>query len=145
MVFFLVACGATNPPTISEGHIKSDPAAESKKNIPKPAMQVPALPRPVKRENLETYTVVVNQVPIRELLFSMARDADLNLDIDNDIAGKITMNAIDQALASNPDLSEEKLAMVKALRKEGEEWHEQGNHGKSMSRLNRAASILGIR
>jgi len=56
-----------------------------------------------------------------------------------------TMNAIDQALASNPDLSEEKLAMVKALRKEGEEWHEQGNHGKSMSRLNRAASILDIR
>ena len=48
--------------------------------------------------DLETYTVVVNQVPIRELLFSMARDADLNLDIDNDITGKITMNAIDQTL-----------------------------------------------
>jgi len=28
----------------------------------------------------------------------MARDADLNLDIDNDISGKITMNAIDQTL-----------------------------------------------
>ncbi len=96
----VVACGATNPPTISEGHIKSktDEAAAEKALIPQPIIQVPALPRPGKREKLETYTVVVNQVPIRELLFSMARDADLNLDIDSDISGKITMNAIDQTL-----------------------------------------------
>jgi len=97
---FIVACGATNPPTISEGHIKSDSGknTSNKADIPLPVTQVPALPRPGKREKLETYTVVVNQVPIRELLFSMARDADLNLDIDNDITGKITMNAIDQTL-----------------------------------------------
>jgi general secretion pathway protein D len=96
----VVACGATNPPTISEGHIKSkvDEAAEKKTNIPLPVTRVPVLPRPGKREKLETYTVVVNQVPIRELLFSMARDAELNLDIDNNIKGKITMNAIDQTL-----------------------------------------------
>ncbi len=96
---FVVACGATNPPTVSEGHIKSkDESAETKGSIPSPVTQVPALPRPGRREKLETYTVVVNQVPIRELLFSMARDADLNLDIDNNITGKITMNAIDQTL-----------------------------------------------
>ncbi len=96
----IVACGATNPPTISEGHIKSTSESEAaeKASIPQPVTQVPALPRPGKREKLETYTVVVNQVPIRELLFSMARDADLNLDIDSDISGKITMNAIDQTL-----------------------------------------------
>ena len=96
----VVACGATNPPTISQGHIKStrpDTLAD-KDSIPLPVTQVPVLPRPGKRKKLETYTVVVNQVPIRELLFSMARDADLNLDIDNDISGKITMNAIDQTL-----------------------------------------------
>ena len=96
----IVACGATNPPTVSEGHIKSTTESEAaeKASIPQPVTQVPALPRPGKREKLETYTVVVNQVPIRELLFSMARDADLNLDIDSDISGKITMNAIDQTL-----------------------------------------------
>ena len=95
----VVACGATNPPTISQGHIKSTPDKSADKAlIPQPVTQVPALPRPGKRKKLETYTVVVNQVPIRELLFSMARDADLNLDIDNDISGKITMNAIDQTL-----------------------------------------------
>ncbi len=96
----VVACGATNPPTISDGHIKSgsEEEAAEKALIPQPVTRVPALPRPGQREKLETYTVVVNQVPIRELLFSMARDADLNLDIDNDISGKITMNAIDQTL-----------------------------------------------
>ncbi|NOQ90366.1 MAG: type II and III secretion system protein, partial [Gammaproteobacteria bacterium] len=61
----IVSCGATNPPTISEGHIKSKPSETGK--IPSPVTQVPALPRPGKREKLETYTVVVNQVPIREL------------------------------------------------------------------------------
>ncbi len=101
---FIVACGATNPPTISEGHIKSkvdagtDEGMGTKKNIPLHVTRVPVLPRPGQREKLETYTVVVNQVPIRELLFSMARDAELNLDIDNNIKGKITMNAIDQTL-----------------------------------------------
>ena len=95
---FIIACGATNPPTISDGHIKSRSSKNSKSSIPSPVTQVPALPRPGKRKKLETYTVVVNQVPIRELLFSMARDADLNLDIDTGITGKITMNAIDQSL-----------------------------------------------
>jgi MSHA type pilus biogenesis protein MshL len=94
----IVACGATNPPTISEGHLKSDSAKKPHGEIPQPVTQMPALPRPGKRKKLETYTVVVNQVPVRELLFSMARDADLNLDIDESISGKITMNAIDQTL-----------------------------------------------
>jgi len=100
IAILIAACGATNPPTISKGHIKStsDDATAEKALIPQPVTQVPALPRPGKRKKLETYTVVVNQVPVRELLFSMARDADLNLDIDNDISGKITMNAIDQTL-----------------------------------------------
>ncbi len=114
---FIVACGATNPPTPSEGHIKSTPVAKKadKKAIPKPVTQVPALPRPGKREKLETYTVVVNQVPIRELLFSMARDADLNLDIDSDITGKITMNAIDQTLPKILDRIESQTNIIYSL------------------------------
>jgi len=95
----VVACGASNPPTMSKGHLGSVPDQDIEKaSIPQAVTQVPSLPHPGKREKLETYTVVVNQVPIRELLFSMARDADLNLDIDSDISGKITMNAIDQTL-----------------------------------------------
>jgi len=114
---FVVACGATNPPTISEGHIQSAPSSKSedKKSIPSPVTQVPALPRPGKRNKLETYTVVVNQVSVRELLFSMARDADINLDIDNDISGKITMNAIDQTLPKILERIESQAAITYIL------------------------------
>ena len=114
MAVAVVACGATNPPTISDGHIKSTSEEETaaKALIPQPVTQVPALPRPGQREKLETYTVVVNQVPIRELLFSMARDADLNLDIDNEISGKITMNAIDQTLPKILDRIESQSGII---------------------------------
>lgn len=92
----LSGCGASNPPEVSDGHLMiDDPATES---IPAPVSRVPVLPKPQERPELETYTVVVHDVPVRELLFSMARDADLNLDIDNSITGKVTMNAIDQTL-----------------------------------------------
>jgi MSHA type pilus biogenesis protein MshL len=110
----VIACGATNPPTPSEGHIKTDSSA-ARADIPQPVTQVPALPRPGKREKLETYTVVVNQVPIRELLFSMARDADINLDIDDDISGKITMNAIDQTLPKILDRLENQANITYSL------------------------------
>lgn len=115
IAILVVSCGATNPPTISDGHIKADSAKTVTGEIPQPVTQVPALPRPGQREKLETYTVVVNQVPISELLFSMARDADLNLDIDNDIPGKITMNAIDQTLPRILDRIEEQADITYSL------------------------------
>jgi len=99
LLFGLLAvagCGASNPPQVSDGHLMIDePAVES---IPEAVAHVAVLPRPEQRPDLETYTVVVHDVPIRELLFSMARDAKLNLDINNDIEGSVTMNAIDQTL-----------------------------------------------
>lgn len=96
MLLALAGCGATRPPVVSEGHIGTD--ADDTASIPSPVIQAPILPAPQQRPNLETYTVIVNQVPVRELLFSMARDAKLNLDIDNNIQGKVTMNAIDQTM-----------------------------------------------
>ncbi len=99
LLFGLLAvagCGASNPPQVSDGHLMLDETeAES---IPEPVAHVAVLPRPEQRPDLETYTVVVHDVPIRELLFSMARDAKLNLDIENNIEGSVTMNAIDQTL-----------------------------------------------
>jgi MSHA type pilus biogenesis protein MshL len=92
----VAGCGASNPPEVSDGHLMLDEPA--KDTIPEPVARVPVLPRPEQRPDLETYTVVVHDVPIRELLFSMARDAKLNLDIANDIEGNVTMNAIDQTL-----------------------------------------------
>lgn len=92
----IAGCGASNPPEVSDGHLMFvEPVID---NIPEPVARVPVLPMPEQRPNLETYTVVVHDVPIRELLFSMARDARINLDIGNDIEGNVTMNAIDQTL-----------------------------------------------
>jgi len=92
----VAGCGASNPPEVSDGHLMLDETVVE--SIPETVARVPVLPKPEQRPDLETYTVVVHDVPIRELLFSMARDADLNLDIDNTISGKVTMNAIDQTL-----------------------------------------------
>jgi len=95
-LLMIAGCGASNPPEVSDGHLMFDEPAID--DIPEPVARVPVLPKPEERPDLETYTVVVQDVPIRELLFSMARDATLNLDIDNDIEGNVTMNAIDQTL-----------------------------------------------
>jgi general secretion pathway protein D len=57
-----------------------------------------ALPRPRAAPKTETYSVVVNDVPVKELLFALARDARLNVDIHPNIGGRITLNAIDQTL-----------------------------------------------
>ncbi len=92
----LVACTANKPPTMSEGHLKAPVTTPG--DIPEPVTQTASLPKPQQRPALETYTVIVNDVSVRELLFSIARDAKLNLDIDSDITGKVTMNAIDQTL-----------------------------------------------
>ena len=99
LLFGLLAvagCGASNPPQVSDGHLIFEESEAG--DIPEPVAHVAVLPRPEQRPDLETYTVVVHDVPVRELLFSMARDAKLNLDIDNDIQGSVTMNAIDQTL-----------------------------------------------
>jgi general secretion pathway protein D len=57
------------------------------------------VPKPVAEPPVETYTVVVNDVPVKELLFALARDAAINVDIHPDVSGLATLNAVDQSLA----------------------------------------------
>ena len=54
--------------------------------------------RPRETPHLERYSVVVNDVDIRELLFAMARDAKVNVDVDPRIHGNVSINAIEQTL-----------------------------------------------
>jgi general secretion pathway protein D len=56
------------------------------------------VPKPVAAAPVETYTVVVNDVPVKELLFALARDAAINVDIHPDVSGFATLNAVDQSL-----------------------------------------------
>jgi MSHA biogenesis protein MshL len=92
----VAACGHT-PPKASPTHIRADePRPEA--DIPPPVQISPILPKPTPSVRPETYSVVVNNVRLQELLFALARDARLNVDIHPDVTGTVTINAIDQTL-----------------------------------------------
>ncbi len=78
-------------------HIRSD-EARPEGAIPAPVQVAPVLPPPKPTLRPETYSVVVNNVPARDLLFALARDAKLQIDIHPGISGNVTLNAIDQTL-----------------------------------------------
>ena len=105
VALLLNACQSITPsPSLSEGHINKGYLAEEENNnnldIPKTVSAAPALPIPRPQVKEETHTVIVNNVPVAELLFSLARDAKLNLDIDSDVSGGVTLNAVDQPLTA---------------------------------------------
>ena len=82
----------------STGHISEKPKAESASNIPEP-VQVPLqLPPPKAQAKPLTYNVVVTEVAVKELLFSLARDTKLNIDVHPNIQGVVTLNAINETL-----------------------------------------------
>jgi general secretion pathway protein D len=92
----VAACGHT-PPKAPPTHIRADePRPEA--DIPPPVQISPILPKPKPSVRPETYSVVVNNVRLQELLFALARDARLNVDIHPDVSGTVTLNAIDQTL-----------------------------------------------
>jgi MSHA biogenesis protein MshL len=92
----LTGCGLT-PAKPAPTHIRAEePRAEGA--IPPPVQVTPVLPQPKPTVRPETYSVVVNNVRAQELLFALARDARLNVDIHSDITGTVTLNAIDQTL-----------------------------------------------
>ncbi|MYN47485.1 pilus (MSHA type) biogenesis protein MshL [Pseudoduganella sp. FT93W] len=66
--------------------------------IPEPVQQSAALPPPGATAKVETYSVTVHKVPVESLLFALARDAGLNVDIHPGIEGVVTLNALDQTL-----------------------------------------------
>ena len=98
----LVAC--STPPSytmekFSDKHIKqADVDIFSGAGIPPIIKRTIPLPIPVVASKVETYSVVVTNVPAQEILFALARDAKINLDIQNGIQGTVTLNAIDQTL-----------------------------------------------
>ncbi|AXA91047.1 pilus (MSHA type) biogenesis protein MshL [Massilia sp. YMA4] len=91
----LGACGAPQLP-ISPAHVTEPPRAAGA--IPEPVQQSPALPPPRPTPRVETYSVTVHKVPVESVLFALARDAGLNVDIHPSIEGSVTLNALDQTL-----------------------------------------------
>ena len=103
LVFFacamFVACGA-QPIKPSDKHIHVEQGGETNQaaNIPQPVKRAISLPAPTATPKAETYSVVVTDVPAQEILFALARDAKINLDIHAGIQGTVTLNAINQTL-----------------------------------------------
>lgn len=89
------------------------PQPPERNGLADPELPGPAVPETVDRESApepsqdrraaegaahERYTVVVDDIPARELLFALARDANLQIDIDGRIEGRVTLNAVEEQL-----------------------------------------------
>ena len=99
----LAGCAGT-PMKPGDYHLINTPGATLEATKPEasvipPVVKAPMLPPPPRvRPDLETYSVVVADVEIDELLFAMARDARINVDVHPAIKGRVTVNAIEQTL-----------------------------------------------
>ncbi len=106
LVTLMVAGCASPPPPLSSGHLAQEPkpsalpvaASSSASGIPALSSGAPRLPAPRVVTPQDTYSVVVNNVSVQTLLFALARDAKLNLDIHPGITGTVTLNALDQTV-----------------------------------------------
>jgi general secretion pathway protein D len=94
--FMAVALTACNTVSFkpSDQHIQETPKPVGQP--PKVLQTIPLPEKPSAKKQVEVFTVVVNDVPVSELLFAIARDANINIDIASDVTGEVTLNAIDQ-------------------------------------------------
>ena len=99
----LAACAHQSKVKPSAGHIDGKVASQNVNQtaiapIPKLVRSAPKLPPPKATAKAQTYSVVVNEVPVKEILFALARESKLNIDINPSIQGRATLNAVDQTL-----------------------------------------------
>ncbi len=74
------------------------PEATPPSAIPPLAVTAPLPPPPKSTKASERYSIVVNNVLAQEILFALARDAKLNIEIHPSITGTVTMNLLDRTL-----------------------------------------------
>jgi general secretion pathway protein D len=108
MVLGVSACAHKSKIQPSKGHIDdknasaaiepSKPAGKVAGNIPKPVTDSVYLPPPKPKAKEPIYSIVVYDTPVKEVLFAIARDSKLNIDIHPSIQGRVTLNAVDQTL-----------------------------------------------
>ncbi|MDJ0812362.1 MAG: pilus (MSHA type) biogenesis protein MshL [Woeseiaceae bacterium] len=92
----LYGCAGTRAVDMSTGHLTEPP--EVPEEAPPPVAEAPAVPPPAPAPPVETYTVVVKDVPVVDLLFSLARDAGLDVDIQAAANKTVTLNAVERPL-----------------------------------------------
>ncbi len=108
VVFTVAACAHKSKVQPSKGHIDGQNTSDSTSTlkssdrpagvIPKPVTDNIYLPPPKPRVKEPVYSIVVYDTPVKEVLFAIARDSKLNVDIHPSIEGRVTLNAVDQTL-----------------------------------------------
>lgn len=102
------ACASPLTQTDTGAHLLSPGPAAPAPGSPAPAALAPAAAaRPATR----TFTIVAHQLDARDLLFALARDAKLDLDVHPGIEGRVTLNALDQTLPSLLDRIAQQIEM----------------------------------
>ena len=96
----LAGCGYIPKIPPSEGHLAKDTAVAKVEGEPPPPVTRSALavPPPKPAAKPATYSVVVTDVPVKDLLFALARDTKQNIDIHPALQGLVSINAIDETL-----------------------------------------------
>jgi MSHA biogenesis protein MshL len=89
-------------------------AAAAEKSVDSPLQPNAALPMPPpprQSGKTETFNVTVRDVPVADVLFVLARDAHLSLDISPKVVGQVTLIAVDQTLPQILSRIAEQVAM----------------------------------
>ncbi len=106
--FTMVACSHQSTVQTSTGHIQAPPQAvqqtTKQSTAPSDSQQpLASVTQTVKKpiatpKKSQTYSVVVNDVPVKEILFALIRDSKMNADVSPLVQGRVTMNAVNQTL-----------------------------------------------
>lgn len=97
-VLGLGACSYPSPRIpASSAHLYDTAGVKGADDVPAP-VTTPTVPPPRNPPRLPTYSVVVNEVPLKDLLFALARDTKQNIDVHPALSGLVSLNAIDETL-----------------------------------------------
>ncbi|MCC6534027.1 MAG: pilus (MSHA type) biogenesis protein MshL [Burkholderiales bacterium] len=97
MLAALSGCARHSTVAPSDGHVRVEPKAAGEILAPVRSTSF-AVPAPKPAVKPQTYSVVVNDVPVRELLLALARDTRQNIDIHPGLSGLVSINAINETL-----------------------------------------------
>jgi MSHA type pilus biogenesis protein MshL len=98
LCLFLASCSPAGPRLpVSDQHLSARGDGAGQDDI-LPPVTTPSVAPPRPQPKQATYSVVVNEVPLKELLLALARDTKQNIDIHPALNGLVSLNAIDETL-----------------------------------------------
>jgi MSHA biogenesis protein MshL len=159
LMFFVAACQSKLPDSAAQHMISSETGAVNagqkkvaKGPIPDIVQVTPFLVKPAESIQEERYTVVLHDVPVKELLFTLARDSNINIDIHSDIEGNATINAVEETLPSilerlarQVDFIYEIKSGVLVVRPDSKFWHTYKVDYLSMERSSSGSMTLDLK